>query len=134
MTGRAFVDTNVVVYAFDPDDPRRESALHLLARSDGIVISSQIVSEFVNVMIRKRWLASPDLAEAARTLMRQFELVPLDHAVLDRALTVHARHRTSWWDALVVAAALEAECDVLYSEDFNAGQTIEGLTVHNPFG
>jgi predicted nucleic acid-binding protein len=133
MTGRAFVDTNVVVYAYDLSDTKRDHALDLLAQRSGIVISAQVVSEFVSVMTRKGWMASDDIASTARNLLARFELVPLDEAVLSRALGVHARYRTSWWDALIVAAAIEAQCDVLYSEDLADGQAFEGLTIRNPF-
>lgn len=134
---RAFVDSNVTVYALASDDadPRRGMAMRLLGRhaaDQSLVLSVQVLLETYNVLVRKK-KAAPAHALAAMRLLARHEVVsPSADAVL-RALELAARHRLSTWDALIVQAALEAGCDVLYSEDLQAGRHFGALQVVNPF-
>ena len=129
---RAFLDSNVVVYAFS-DDPRNAVAEDLLCR--GCEISVQALNEFANVARRKlgfSWTEIGDAVGAITTLSRSVH--PLDLATHQDAIRLAERYRFGFYDALIVASALRAGCTVLYSEDLQHGLVVEGrLQIENPF-
>lgn len=129
---RAFLDSNVVVYAFS-DDPRNAKAEELLGR--GCEISVQVLNEFTNVARHKlgfSWAEISDAIEAITTLARTVH--PLDLATHRDAVRLAERHGFSFYDALIVASALRSGCAVLHSEDLQHGLVVEGrLRVDNPF-
>ena len=129
---RAFVDTNVVVYAFI-DDPRADQAAALIASR--CAVSVQVLNEFAHVGRRKLGFTWPELRAAlAEIQSMSFAVVPLNPVIHQDALRVAERYNFSIYDALIVAAALSADCDTLYSEDLKHGQVIDGrLKVVNPF-
>lgn len=135
MPGKAFFDTNVLVYCMvDEADPRSGQAEKLL--ESGGVLSVQILNEFTAVARRKLQMSWTDVAEAVEAFL---VLCPDPLSItLDTHHTARGiaeRHGYNIYDALVVAAAIEARCSILYSEDFQDGQVIDGgLTVRNPFG
>lgn len=131
-TAQCFADTNVAIYAVDADVAKREKALAILAARP--VISTQVVNEYLNVLIAKRKLARTDANELARALMATSEVASVTPDITDLAMHIGERHQISHWDALIVAAALATGCDTLYSEDLQDGQVFGGrLTVQNPF-
>ncbi|MBA2920769.1 PIN domain-containing protein [Sphingomonas sp. MAH-20] len=129
---RAFLDTNVLVYAF-ADDPRATVAERLLA--EGNDVSVQVLNEFANVARRKLgfdWRQVRDGLASIRALARAIH--PVDLKTHTHALWLAERYGLSVYDALIVAAALQARCDLLYSEDMQNGMEIEGgLCIRNPF-
>ena len=128
----AFFDTNVLIYAFAEDDPRTPVASALLAA--GGVVGVQTLNEFVAVAVRKLAMPWDEVLEALSALRVLCPSpVPLTVRTHDRALGIAERYRYHIYDSLVIAAALEARCDTLFSEDMNHGQAIEGLTIRNPF-
>jgi predicted nucleic acid-binding protein len=133
MRVEAFFDTNVLIYAIALDDPRNARAEELLA--SGGKISVQILNEFVSVARRKismPWRSVMGALDAFRALCPA--PLPITIEMHEAALRIAKEHGYGIYDALVVAAALEAKCAVLYSEDFQDGQTIDGqLTIRNPF-
>ena len=139
MSGRFFLDTNIFVYAFDPNAPSKaKKAGDLIRRAadtgEGI-ISYQVVQEFFSVAFR-RFAHPMSEAEAEQyliTVLRPLLAVHSSLAIYFEALRMRERHRISWYDSLIVAAALEGRCEKLYSEDFQHGQKIEGLRIENPF-
>jgi predicted nucleic acid-binding protein len=137
---KPFFDTNIFVYMWDEGDHAKAFTAERLLR-DAIagqtgVISTQVVQEFFQVAFRLRPGAMTD-EEAQQFLWRYFgafHCVQPSLPMIQEALLLHARYKLAWYDSLVVAAALQAECSVLYSEDFQDGQVFEGaLTVVNPF-
>lgn len=133
-----FLDTNTLVYTFDRTAPEKQArAVQLLelALSGKGCISFQVIQEFLNLALRK---FAPPMTEAQARRYLQTTLEPLcrvfaDVALYERALAVRERWRFSFYDSLIVAAALEAGCSILYSEDLQHNQQIEKLTVINPF-
>jgi len=129
---RAFLDSNVIVYAFS-DDPRNAVAEALLGH--GCEISVQVLNEFANVARRKlgfSWAEINDAVEAITTLSRSVH--PLDLATHQDAVRLAERHKFSFYDALIVASALRAGCTVLHSKDLQHGLVVEGqLRMENPF-
>lgn len=133
MPADAFFDTNVLLYAIAQDDPRNAQAEALLA--SGGMISVQILNEFAAVARRKLSMPWRDVRKALHAF-RALCPSPLPTTVEthDAALRLAEKRGFNLYDALVVAAALEAGCTILYSEDFQDGQKIEGkLTIRNPF-
>jgi predicted nucleic acid-binding protein len=129
---RAFFDTNVLIYAFAKDDPRTEAAETLLA--GGGVIGVQILNEFVSVAVRKLAMPWPEVLEALSAIRVLCpSCVPLTIETHDLALRLSGRYGYQIYDSLVLAAALQASCTTLYSEDMRDGQAIEGITIRNPF-
>jgi predicted nucleic acid-binding protein len=126
-----FFDTNIVVYAF-LDVAKRERALDLIA--SGGVISAQVLNEFTNVARRKRQRDWADIERAVSVIRTRFpDIVPLTADTHAAALELARDHGLAFYDALVVAAAIEGRCDILYSEDMQHGRTIGGLAIVNPF-
>ncbi len=132
-----FLDTNVLVYAFDADaGPRRERAIEILgaARAGTHVISAQVLQEFFNAVTRK--LARPlppEDAEAAVRLLTRLTVVPADAPRVLAALEVRRRFQLSWWDALIVQAAVAGGCDRLLTEDLQHGMQFGEVVVEDPF-
>ncbi len=143
MPAKAFFDTNILIYAIagaaiaEPtgaeQDARTARAEELLL--GGGVISVQILNEFASVARRKLGMPWPDVKEALQAIRVLCPApVPLTVAVHDLAVSIIDRYGYSIYDALVAAAALKVRCTVLYSEDMQDGQVIEGnLTIRNPF-
>ena len=139
MSGKFFLDTNIFVYAFDPvAETKSRRADHLikeaLASGKG-TISYQVVQEFLNVAIRR--FANPMSAAEAEQYLNSV-LHPLLAVHSSKELYVEALHlqsgyKFSWYDSLIVAAALQAECELLLSEDLHHGQKIGALRIANPF-
>ena len=136
MSAEACFDTNVLVCAFAQDDPRAEVAQRLLAR--GGSVSVQALSEFAVVARRKlrmSWTETGDALAAIRELCRN--VIAVDAAVHERALAIAQRRDCNIYDALMIAAAMQAGCDVLYTDDMQDGQVFRSgtarLTLSNPF-
>ena len=132
MNARPFLDTTVVVCAFTACDPRNDRAETLLAA--GGVISVQVVNEFVNISrrkLRRSWAEIDEALGVLNILLEPPEPLTMDlHGV---AIGIARRQGFSIDDSLIVAAALQARCSLLYSEDLQHGRKIEQLTIRNPF-
>jgi predicted nucleic acid-binding protein len=133
MSGRAFFDTNVLVYAIGQHDARTPTAEALLSR--GGLISVQVLNELAAVAHRKLRMSWPEVTEALAAIRILCPSpIPITAETHDAALRLAGQHGFHIYDALIVAAALEADCAMLYTEDLQSGQVIDGrLTIHNPF-
>ncbi|HHW77040.1 MAG TPA: PIN domain-containing protein [Xanthomonadaceae bacterium] len=127
-----FVDTNVVLYSLSDDVAKRRRALAILV--DRPVLSLQVLNEAANIMRRKLGFAIPAIREVVLRWMGESRFHPLAPSTLLSALDVAERYGFSHYDSLIIAAALEAGCATLYSEDLQHGQVIDQrLTIINPF-
>lgn len=128
----AFADTNVVVYAFAKDDAKIAVAEGILAKQP--TVSVQVISEFLNVCRTKLGMDVPSRHKLAKELIAGCNVVALESRVVEKAMEIDAQGLISYWDALIVAAALLSGCDTLYTEDLENGRIFSGqLTVVNPF-
>jgi predicted nucleic acid-binding protein len=139
MSGRFFLDTNIFVYSFDRSIPAKAHKSAQLIRQAVAthkgVVSYQVVQEFLNVALR-RFAQPMTTAEAEQYLSSVFRPLLAIHssqALYAEALRLHDKHRLSWYDSLIVAGAIEAECEVLYSEDMQHGKKFGDLQVKNPY-
>ena len=129
---RPFVDTNVLLYLLSDDTAKADRAEAVLA--DRVVISVQVLNEFANVAKQKLGLDWNELDETLADLRRFVDVRSLTIDTHDRGLALAQRYQLSVYDAMIAAAAIEADCAVLLSEDFQTGQVLDGrLTVRNPF-
>lgn len=131
MKDRIFVDTNILVYALLDDSHKQQTALNLL--QSGCVISTQVLNEFTNVARKKAKLEWQEIHDLSNAIQSLTEIVPLDLAIHNRALTIAASYGYSFYDSLIIAAGLESGCNLLFSEDMQNGQRIEPLIISNPF-
>ena len=127
----AFLDTNILIYAQGAGAKSEVARQMILV---GGVISVQVLNEFAAVLRRKFSLEWEVIAEAIADVRTALDPVrPIDVATHTEAVSLAHTHRFSFYDSLIVASALEAGCDTLLTEDLQAGQRIEGLTIVNPF-
>jgi predicted nucleic acid-binding protein len=136
MTAASFVDTNVLLYADDIRAPekrkRAESLIKQITDARSGYVSMQVLQEYFAVATQKLRL-DVNLAQKRVARYSQFEVVILEPVDLLAAINLHRDHQFSIWDALIVRAALISDCEILYTEDMQNGQRIDGLTIVNPF-
>jgi predicted nucleic acid-binding protein len=138
VESRIFVDTNVLVYAYDVEQREkhgiaRDLLIHLWETRRG-ALSTQVLQEFYVTVTRK--LARPLDRATARRVVATYQVWPM--AIIDptdilAASEVEERFQLSFWDALILSAARKVNADRLLSEDFQTGRTIDGILVENPF-
>lgn len=132
MLGERFFDTNILIYAFAADEPRSARAEALIA--EGGVIGVQVLNEFTNVTRRKLGWDWPQV-EAAISVVKDLlgPACPLTVDIHAQAVVLARVHALSFYDALIVAAAADAQCRLLCSEDLQHGREFGAVTVDNPF-
>jgi predicted nucleic acid-binding protein len=132
---RAALDTNILVYAQRHGDQRRVSrALEILATLNiELVVSTQVIGELFNVLSRKFRLEPVAVRQAIESWSRTCEIVASPRQVMFRAMQLAMDHQFQIWDAFILESAVEAECQILLSEDMQHGFFWSGLTVINPF-
>ncbi len=139
MSDRFFLDTNVFVYSFDRSAASKaKKATHLIRRALSTqkgVTSYQVVQEFFNVALRKfsQPMTAADAEQYLGSVFRPLLGIHSSQALYAEALALRARSKISWYDSLIVAAAIQAHCDFLYTEDIPHGQRFGELQVANPF-
>jgi predicted nucleic acid-binding protein len=133
--GKAFFDTNILLYIYGPACEKRERAADLFYRcaaAGGLLLSTQVIQEFYAAGGRKLKIPSADLRKATQALLRQ-PLVSVGPPHILAAIEIEERYRLSFWDALILAAAESGGAGVLYTEDLNHGQQYGSVAVRNPF-
>ena len=136
MIARSFVDTNIFVYSRDSvNSSKRKKALKLittLRQANLLIISYQVVTEFIAVMDKKYKAPQEELKKDVRLLL-DLKPIPVDESVIQQGLKLHQQYNLSWWDAWIVASSILAGCKQLYSEDLASGASYHGVEVVNPF-
>lgn len=134
---RFFLDTNVLIYADDADQKKKQRLAQRLleqafTKRQG-VISTQVLQEFFAVITKKLGV---DKAIARRKveLLSTLEVVTIDVPLIVGAIDLHRLHALSFWDALIIKSAAAASCDTLYTEDLQAGAVLDGVRIVDPFG
>jgi predicted nucleic acid-binding protein len=136
MTAPVFVDTNVLVYAVDLADPRKQRAaqswLKELWKNKLGRLSFQVLQEFY-VKVGQKGLSTVDDARAEIRDLLVWKPIAVTGGLLERGWKIQDHYQLSFWDSLIVAAAKSASCGFLLTEDLQSGQDLDGLTVINPF-
>ncbi len=137
MSDRVFLDTNILVYAIETGgpDPEKSAAAVALARREEVCLSTQVLGEFYRAVTSRRRSEPLTHEEAVAwvQLWKRHDVRAITVPHVDLALELAGRHGVGYYDALVLSAAQLAGCDVLFSEDLNAGQEYGGVRVENPF-
>ncbi len=138
MKERVFLDTNVLVYLFDADAPTKQQRAQALLSSPELrvqmILSTQVLQEFYVSVTRKLAIPlDPDTALKAVQDLAVFPIVPIDTPLILLAIQRSRKAKVSFWDALIVEAALVAGATLLYSEDFQDGAVFGKLRIWNPF-
>jgi predicted nucleic acid-binding protein len=134
MNARVFIDTNVLVYAYSNDDLSKKAQAAAALQTPDAWLSTQVLTEFGNVYSRKLKVGWLQVEAAIQQLSNDFSVHLNAVSTISHATRLAHRYGFSWFDSLIVAAALESGCETLYSEDLQHGQLIEqSLRVVNPF-
>ncbi|WP_310395060.1 PIN domain-containing protein [Hymenobacter sp.] len=134
MSGRIFLDTNVLIYAYAAFEPAKKAQALAASGTGERWISTQVLIEFINVSHRKLKTSWPDVQITLIELLDNHQVLQTTATTIAHATRLADRYGFSWFDALIAAAALECGCETLYSEDLQHGQLIENsLWVANPF-
>lgn len=134
MNDKYFVDTNVLIYCYTVTEPDKQTKARQIVAPSGRVLSTQVLQEMANTLRRK---FKKDWQEVDATLYEvssQFIVYQNSANTISRAIRIADRYGYSFYDSLIIAAAIEANCSVLYSEDMQNGQVIDDvLTIRRPF-
>lgn len=129
---KPFFDTNILLYLLSGDSDKADRAEAVLAQ--GGIISVQVLNEFASVASRKLGMSYPEIRDALKIIQRVCGVESMSLQTHELGLQIAERYGFSVYDALIIAAALIAECGTLYSEDLQSGQVIdERLVIQNPF-
>jgi len=140
MTDRIFFDTNTVVYLFDSSEKEKHFRINeLLSEYIGkisVCISSQVINEFISITTGR--IKNPIRFEKQKEILKFLKIIfiisPLTVDTSLTAVDLKQKYRFSYWDSLILASALENACSLIYSEDMQHNQIIEGkLRIINPF-
>ena len=136
IVSKIFIDTNIFVYSIDQKDPnKRDKARNILKRLVEVhqpVISTQVIKEFY-VIASTILKADSFIIKSIVHNFRNLEVVNNDLELIEQAIDISTISRLSFWDSLIIAAAEKANCEFVFSEDMNPGQTYRGLMLVNPF-
>ncbi len=139
MNVKSFLDTNIIVYAFGQSFPGKAKIAQRLitdgATDKSTIISYQVVQEFINVALRgfRLAIAKPDLESFVIAALFPMMAISSSSSLVIEALRLQSANQLAWYDALIVAAAMQGCCRVLYSEDLQHGRRFGDLVVENPF-
>jgi predicted nucleic acid-binding protein len=138
MKDRIFLDANILVYANDrTQKEKQEKAKRIIADgilSENSVISAQVISEFFVTITRKIQVPLSQIeARNQILLLKNLEILEVDFSLILNAMEIINEFKFSYWDSLIISAALKSKCTILYSEDLNHGQTIRSVIIQNPF-
>lgn len=136
MKDKIFLDTNILVYLFDNNFPKKKKITKKIIESIIVdstpIISTQVMQEFY-VTITKKLKMDPIVAKEALRYFEKFDIVNVDSKLIAEAIDCSIINQLSFWDSLIIVAAESAKCNYLYSEDLNDGQIIRSVKIINPY-
>jgi len=137
MKDKCFLDTNLLVYLYDENELRKQEFLvgflEKLNENQQAIISVQTLGEFYNVTTRKLKLTKDQSQFFCDEIRRMYPVYEITTENVFHAMNISKQTQYSYWDSLIVAMAVDTGCSILYSEDLNNGQEIEGVKIVNPF-
>lgn len=135
MNAKIFFDTNLLVYLYSEDESEKQArVLSHIKESENRLVSTQVLNELSNTLRKKFKLDYGDIARVIVEIRANFEITTVQVQTIEYALKIAETYRYSYYDSVIIAAALEVSCTLLYSEDMQHGQLIENqLTIFNPF-
>ena len=134
MNDRVFIDTNVFVYLYSEDEPEKQSVALDIFEQSHCVTSTQTLNEFSSVCLRKLSMSASDVLHAIEEIVENCELCYIDMNTIQKALALHNKYGYRYYDCLILSSAVINDCKILYSEDMQHNQIIDGkLKIVNPF-
>jgi predicted nucleic acid-binding protein len=135
MNGKAFYDTNIFIYLYADTEPDKQAVCkHIINAAGECVVNTQILNEINNVLIRKWRLSTEIIKNIQMDIRRICKVSYINENIIDEAIVLNERYGFSYYDCLMLASALDDGCDVIYTEDMNDNQVIDGLLkIINPF-
>ena len=131
---RAFIDSNVLIYAYSNTEPEKRQKAQTEIRKYDRIISTQVLNEFCNTSLYKLKKTHNEVVEAIQEITENNIVTQIHTGTIVRALFLQERYRYSYYDCIMLASALSNECTIILSEDMQHGQIIEDkLTILNPF-
>lgn len=132
MSAKCFVDSNIWLYAFmDSNSDKRSNALQLIESPD-IVLSTQVINEVCCNLLRKADYSEVEIQQTIRNFQARYPILNVTADVIRHASSLREYYSFSYWDSLIIATAINADCAVVYSEDMQNGLYIDNLTIINP--
>ena len=130
---KTFIDTNILVYAFTADEPEKQEAALKALNKCMPVVSAQVIKEFSNVLLRKTNADTQTIKDTINDIITVADVVAEEIELILASFDIHERYKFSFYDSLIVTAALNSKCEILLSEDMQDGQIIgERLKIVNP--
>jgi len=134
MNGRAFIDTNILVYLYSLQEPDKRNICIAELDKYTRVVSTQILNELSNVLFKKYRLKADDVRKHVENVKRLAEISAVELSTIDKAITLQGRYGFSYYDCLMLTSALDEDCEVVLTEDLSDGQIVYGrLKIVNPF-
>lgn len=131
--GKTFIDTNILIY-LSHDPGKGPKVADALLKIPELTISTQVINEFCNVSLKRLGLSPAKVAELVIGFSELYSIATISPATTLKALQINEKYRYSFYDSMIIASALESDCNMLLTEDMQDSQTIERkLTITNPF-
>lgn len=134
MNDKIFLDSNILIYAYSKNEIEKQIIARDLVANFTSVISTQVLQEFTNIITRKFHFSLDDAQKAIIECCQNNQVFTNTDATILKGCQLAARYKFSFFDSLIIASAIASDCKLLYSEDLQNGQIIDGsLTIINPF-
>jgi predicted nucleic acid-binding protein len=134
MQDKAFIDTNIFIYYQRSDNLQKQSIAKSLLENNNCVASTQVISEISNILTKKYPTLEKEIQLFLKDITEFCETITISKTLIFKALRLHFKYKYSFYDSLIISAAIEANCNTLYTEDMQNGQIIENvLRIVDPF-
>ena len=130
---RNFLDSNIVLYYYTKTEPNKRLVAGSLLLDSDVTLSTQVLSEVSNVLRKKFKWDWDSIEPIFQELRRLFPIVVVNAETIERAISLAKRTQYQYYDCLVLSSAIESNCSILYSEDFQHNQVVDGVRIVNPF-
>jgi predicted nucleic acid-binding protein len=131
---KVFFDSNILIYTYSNSDLKKIEVISQIYNQFKVLISTQVIQEFSNVMLKKFSIPHDKLLNAIKELRNSFKIIQTDLKLVEKAIYLNSKYKYSFYDSLIVSSALLNDCDFLITEDLNHNQLIEKkLRIVNPF-
>lgn len=135
MAKKCFIDTNIWLYAFiETGDKKKRQNAKKTIKDDGVIISTQVINETCVNLLKKTSLTETEIQALVVSFYNKYTVWEINQSTLIKASRLREQHSFSFWDSMIIATALNADCEILYSEDMQDGLKVENkLVITNPF-
>jgi len=131
---KIFIDTNILIYAYSETEREKKERVLSLLENEITCLSTQVINEFIWVMHGKFNVDIKSLKLITDNLFEMYQVSLIKNSTIAKAIDIVLQYKLSYWDSLIVASSVESNCGILYTEDLQHGQVINGsLSVLNPF-